>query len=434
MTSPHPGAALVISPAAHVRGRIKVPGDKSITHRALLLNAMAPGAARVRGAGLGGDCRSSIACLRGLGVDINHDGDQLTIEGPGVGGFDEPASTLDCGNSGTTMRLLLGLLAGCGRFAVVVGDESLSARPMGRVAGPLRRMGARILGRRGGELAPLAICPATLSGTRINVPVASAQVKSALLIAGLNAAGLTRIRQPARSRDHTEIMLAAMGAQLEIEGAELEIEGGQQLSPVDVDVPGDFSSAAFWLVLGAIHSDARLELANVGINPTRAGTLSVLERMGARVDIDHNPSGAEPAGHLAVGSSTLNATDIGGAEIPIIIDELPVLAVAATQAHGTTSIRDAGELRVKETDRISATVSNLQAMGARIEELPDGMVIEGPSRLKGARLDSHGDHRVAMAMAVAASVAAGESRIDGSTAVDISYPGFFNELGRIGAA
>ncbi len=434
MELPDPEAASAIGAASAVRGRIQVPGDKSITHRALLLNALAEGRAHVSGAGLGGDCRSSIACLRGLGVSVSRDGDRLTVDSPGSGGFEEPAGPLDCGNSGTTMRLLLGLLAGCGRFAVVVGDESLSSRPMGRVADPLRRMGARIFGRGGGQLAPLAVNPASLSGTRINVPVASAQVKSALLIAGLGASGQTRISQPARSRDHTEIMLAAMGARVEIDGAELSIEGGQQLDPVDVDVPGDFSSAAFWLVLGASHPDARLRIENVGLNPTRAGTLPVLERMGARIAIDANPAGAEPSGDLTVESSGLRATDIGGAEIPILIDELPVLAVAATQAEGTTTIRDAGELRVKETDRITATVGNLRAMGARIEERPDGMVIEGPTPLKGARLDSHGDHRVAMAMAVAASIADGESRIRDSAAVDISYPEFFGELGRVCAA
>jgi 3-phosphoshikimate 1-carboxyvinyltransferase len=431
---PQMEAASALNAASTVRGRINVPGDKSITHRALLLNALANGGAQIRGAGLGDDCRSSIACLQGLGVRVRQEGRQLTIESPGVGGFEEPAKPLDCGNSGTTMRLLLGVLAGCGRFAVVVGDESLSARPMGRVAGPLRRMGARIAGRDGGELAPLAVSPALLSGTEINVPVASAQVKSALLIAGLNANGQTRIIQPAESRNHTEIMLAAMGARVEVDGAKLTVEGGQQLTPVDVEVPGDFSSAAFWLVLGASHPDASLEIANVGINPTRAGTLSVLERMGARIEIDPNPAGAEPSGGLAVASSALSATQIGGAEIPIIIDEIPVLAVAATQAQGTTSIRDAGELRVKETDRIAATVKNLRAMGARIEELPDGMVIEGPTPLQGARLDSHGDHRVAMAMAVAASIASGESRIGDSAAVNVSYPGFFEELGRVCAA
>ena len=434
MALPQPGAMSAISPASAVRGLIRVPGDKSITHRALLLNALAKGGARISGAGLGGDCRSSIACLQGLGVSVLRDGGRLTVDSPGVAGFEEPACTLDCGNSGTTMRLLLGLLAGCGRFAVVVGDESLSARPMGRVADPLRRLGARIFGRGGGERAPLAVNPASLSGTQIDVPVASAQVKSALLIAGLNAAGVTRIRQPARSRDHTEIMLAAMGARIEIDGAELAIEGGQQLTPVDVDVPGDFSSAAFWLVLGATHPDARLEIADVGINPTRAGTLAVLERMGAEIAINPNPSGAEPSADLSVHSSNLSATEIGGAEIPIIIDELPVLAVAATQAEGTTSIRDAGELRVKETDRIAATVRNLRAMGARIDELPDGMIIEGPTPLRGARLVSLGDHRVAMAMSVAASIASGESQIDDSAVVNISYPGFFDELGRVCAA
>lgn len=434
MVLPQPGAAATINAAAAVRGSFTVPGDKSITHRALLLNALARGSARIRGAGLGEDCRSTIACLRGLGVAVQADGDRLIVESPGADRFGEPARPLDCGNSGTTMRLLLGLLAGCGRFAVVVGDESLSARPMGRVADPLRRLGARIAGREGGELAPLAVNPARLSGADVKVPVASAQVKSALLIAGLAANGTTRISQPGRSRDHTEIMLAAMGAEIEIDGADLAIAGGQALSPVDVDVPGDFSSAAFWLVLGACHPDARLEIANVGLNPTRAGALAVLERMGARIAIGPNPAGAEPSGTLAVESSALGATDIGGAEIPFLIDELPVLAVAATQAAGTTNIRDAGELRIKETDRIGATVENLSAMGARIRELPDGMVIEGPTPLRGARLHSYGDHRVAMAMAVAASIAGGESRIDDSAAVGISYPGFFDELDRVCAA
>ncbi len=431
---PHADAATGVGPAKAVRGRLSVPGDKSITHRALLLNGLAAGRAQIKGAGLGADCRSSIACMQGLGVTVRRSGDQIFIDSPGSGAFEEPALPLDCGNSGTTMRLLLGLLAGCARFAVLVGDESLSRRPMGRVTDPLRQMGARINGRDGGGLAPLAVSPAPLAGTELEIPVASAQVKSALLIAGLAAEGTTVIRQPTRSRDHTELMLAAMGAKLEINGAELAIEGGQQLRAVDVDVPGDFSSAAFWLVLGAIHPDAHLEITNVGLNPTRAATLAVLERMGAQITIDWLPGGAEPSGDLAVASAPLQATDIGGTEVPIIIDELPVLAVAATQAHGTTTIRDAGELRAKESDRISATVNNLRAMGARVQELADGMIINGPTRLHGARLDSRGDHRVAMAMAVAACIATGESRIQDSSAVQISYPEFFSELRRVCAA
>ena len=431
---PEERAALSVRPAQAVRGTLIVPADKSITHRALLLNALAKGRARIRAAGLGGDCRSSIACLEGLGAVVKRNGDGLVIESPGCDGFKEPARPLDCGNSGTTMRLLLGLLAGCGRFAVLSGDESLSARPMGRVTEPLRQMGARIFGRDNGGRAPLALNPSELCGTAIDVPVASAQVKSALLIAGLAAEGNTRIRQPARSRDHTEIMLKAMGAEIEIQGSELSIEGGQQLGPVDVDVPGDFSSAAFWLVLGAVHPDARLQLKGVGLNPTRAGALAVLERMGADIGVAPSPAGAEPSGDLVVTSSSLRATEISGSEIPIIIDELPVLAVAATQAEGTTVIRDAGELRVKETDRIAATVENLRAMGARVEELSDGMVVEGPTPLRATRLDSYGDHRVAMAMSVAACLAKGESSLIDAGAADVSYPGFFSELETVCAA
>ena len=425
---PQTEVATAIGPASGLRGKISVPGDKSITHRALLLNALAAGRAQIRGAGLGADCRSSIACLRDLGVSVKESGDQIVVESPGSNAFAEPRLPLDCGNSGTTMRLLLGLLAGCGRFAVLVGDDSLSSRPMGRVAEPLRRMGAQIFGRDGGSLAPLAVIPAALAGTELDIPVASAQVKSALLIAGLAAAGKTVIRQPAQSRDHTELMLAAMGAEIEIDGAVLAVEGGQQLKAVDVDVPGDFSSAAFWLVLGAIHPNANLEISNVGLNPTRTGALTVLSRMGARISIDARPGATEQSGDLTVASSHLRATEIGGAEIPIIIDELPVLAVAATQATGTTIIRDAHELRVKETDRIAATVQNLRAMGARIEELEDGMVIEGPTPLRGAQLDSRGDHRVAMAMAIAASIASEDCRINDAGAVQVSYPGFFTEL------
>lgn len=426
-----PNGWLAISRPGRVSGRIAVPGDKSITHRAVLLNALCAGQAHISGAGLGADCRSTIDCIRSLGAEVVVDGSSVTVSSPGFAGLSEPRRPLDCGNSGTTMRLLLGLLAGSGFFSVLVGDSSLSERPMGRVAAPLRALGALVYGRAGGERAPLAVDAATLTGDEIAVPVASAQVKSALLIAGLFACGQTRIRQPAQSRDHTELMLVQMGAELEIDGPVVSISGGQPLHPVSVSVPGDFSSAAYWLVLGATHQQAEIELLNIGLNPTRAGALAVLERMGGQITCQLRPGTGEVAGDLQVCSSQLTATAIGGSEIPIVIDEIPILAVAATQASGTTVISDAAELRVKESDRIAATVANLRALGATIEETADGMIIEGPTRLSGARLDSYGDHRVAMAMAVAASIADGESQLTGTGAVDISYPDFFPTLGKV---
>ena len=426
-----PNGRLAISRPGRVSGQIAVPGDKSITHRAVLLNALCAGQAHISGAGLGADCRSTIDCIRSLGAEVVIDGSSVTVSSPGFAGLSEPRRPLDCGNSGTTIRLLLGLLAGSGFFSVLVGDSSLSERPMGRVAAPLRALGALIYGRGGGERAPLVVDVATLTGDEIAVPVASAQVKSALLIAGLFARGQTRIRQPAQSRDHTELMLAQMGVQLEIDGPVVAISGGQPLHSVNVSVPADFSSAAYWLVLGATHQQAEIELLNIGLNPTRAGALAVLERMGGQITRHLRPGTGEIAGDLHVCSSRLTATAIGGAEIPIIIDEIPILAVAATQASGTTVISDAAELRVKESDRIAATVANLRALGATIEETPDGMIIEGPTRLSGAQLDSYGDHRVAMAMAVAASIADGESQLSGAGAVGVSYPDFFPTLGKV---
>ena len=431
MTAPAGTGSIEVARPGQLRGRLSVPGDKSITHRAVLLNTLAKGQAVVRGAGLGGDCLSTIGAIRALGASVQIEGSTVRLASPGWAELKEPGGPIDCGNSGTTMRLLLGLLAGTDFFTVITGDGSLSNRPMGRVAEPLRQLGAQIYGRAGSTRAPLAVVGRRLQGRDLDVAVASAQVKSALLIAGLAAAGQTMIRQPARSRDHTERMLAAMGAAVEVDGATVSIDGASELSPIDITVPGDFSSAAFWLVLGCVHPDAHLSIANVGLNPTRAAALEVLRRMGARIEMTPADGHAEPAGDLTVGSSDLLGAEIAGAEVPLLMDELPVLAVAATQARGRTVISDAAELRVKESDRIEATVVNLRAMGANIVAAADGMVIEGPTPLHGAVVDSFGDHRVAMAMAVAASVATGESSIRGAESVAISYPDFFPTLRRL---
>ncbi len=421
-----------VSSPPSLRGEVRLPGDKSITHRAILLNALADGEARISQAGLGDDCRRTIACLRSLGVEIQILTDtDLLVRGPGSRGMREPDQILDCGNSGTTMRLLLGMLAGLDVFAVLSGDESLRRRPMSRVSSPLRLMGAEIYGRNGGENAPLATNGGHLSGIETQLPVASAQVKSALLIAGMLGSGATTIRQPALSRDHTEIMLRSQGVQLDETGLTITIEGGQRPSPVDVQVPGNISAAAFWLVAGILHPRADITMSGVSINPTRSGVIDVLRRMGGRIDVVPDRGGPEPTARLRVESSTLKSTRIGGSEIPVIQDEIPILALAATQAEGRTEIRDAQELRVKESDRISTTCRELNLLGANVEELADGLVIEGPTPLEGADVDSHGDHRLAMCLGVAGLIADGTTAVHDSESASVSDPIFWTELERL---
>lgn len=421
----------------HVRGEVTPPGDKSISHRAVILNSLADGTARVANFAPGADCASTVSCLRALGVKIESPAgarSAIDVQGVGVRGYTEPATVLDAGNSGTTMRLLTGLLTGQGFFTVISGDASLCTRPMGRLIHPLRLMGGRIYGRNRDTLAPLAIKGQEIHGLDYTLPVASAQIKSAMLIAGLftGMKGKTIVREPALSRDHTERMLRAMGVKVTSEGPTTTLVcPAAPPKALHIEVPGDISSAACWLVLGAVHPDARITLRGTGTNPTRTGIIDVLLKMGARLKIENERiSNDEPVADLTVESSRLSAVDIEGDIVPRLIDEVPVLAVAACLARGTTTIKDAAELRVKETDRIAYLVSELSKMGADVEERPDGMVIRGGEKLAGAGCSSHGDHRMAMALGIAGSVADGETQIEDAEAVDISYPGFWQELER----
>ena len=423
-----------------VGGEVTPPGDKSISHRAAILNSLANGTARVTNFAPGADCASTLSCLRALGVRIetvSANPPTIEIHGVGVMGFTEPDTVLDAGNSGTTMRLLTGLLAGQAFFTVITGDASLCSRPMGRVIHPLRLMGARIYGRNRDTLAPLAIKGQELHGLDYTLPVASAQIKSAMLIAGLfsQQKGRTVVREPAVSRDHTERMLRAMGVKVTAEGPVVTLmPPAAPPKAIDVHVPGDISSAAYWLVLGAIHPNARVRIKGTGVNPTRTGIIDVLLKMGARLKVENERViNNEPVADLVVESSELTATDIGGDLVPRLIDEVPVLAVAACLARGTTVIKDAAELRVKETDRIAFLVAELSKMGANVEELPDGIIIRGGGKLNGAKCSSHGDHRMAMALGVAGVVADGETLIEDAQVVDISYPGFWQELERLTA-
>ena len=446
-----PRAALrVVQPALALRGEVTVPGDKSITHRAVMLNAIATGTATVRGAGLGADCLSTASCMRALGASVRRrwpTGDLtdnlrrnpstgqddradavLVVEGRGRLGLAEPADVLDAGNSGTTARLLSGILAGQSFFSVLTGDASLRSRPMGRVVQPLRQMGAQLDARRGGTLLPLAVSPARLKGTRLDTGVASAQLQSCLLLAGLYAEGMTEIAQPELSRDHTERLLAAQGAHLEADRLLLRITGQPDLRAVDVEVPGDLSSAAFWLVAACIHPNARVTVRNVGVNPSRTGLLDVLREMGARLLIENERvEGGEPVADVTAESSRLMGVSVGGQLIPRLIDEVPVLAVAAAVAEGVTTIRGAAELRVKESDRLAGIAAELNKLGARVEEQPDGLTIRG-GRLAGGEVEAYGDHRMAMSLAVAALAAAGPVFISGGECVDISYPTYWSDL------
>ncbi len=421
-----------VGPAKRLRGTIIPPGDKSISHRAAILNSIAQGQATIDNFQKGADCLATLRCLRQLGVDWRWQGaGTLVLRGAGRWGLREPEGVLDCRNSGTTIRLLAGLLAAQPFFSILTGDASLRRRPMDRVIQPLRRMGARIDGRDGGRRAPLAIAGTTLTGLRYQMPVASAQVKSALLLAGLYAEGETSVREPGPTRDHTERMLEAMGARTR-RGAPGEVAVRQldeDLSALSLRVPGDISAAAPWLVLGAAHPDAEIRIEATGVNPTRTGVLDALRMMGAEISIEERGLwGAEPVADLVVRSSRLRGADIGGDLVPRAIDELPLLALAGCLAHGETTIRDAQELRVKESDRVRTTAEGLRRLGAEVEELPDGLRVWGPQRLGGGTASSHGDHRLAMMLAVAACMAQGEVTIRNCDAVAVSYPMFWHDL------
>jgi len=424
---------VTITPPPRLEGGVALPGDKSISHRALLLNAIARGKARLRNLGPGADVLSTITCLRALGVNIELEGGEAVVMGGG-GELVEPQDVLQAGNSATTLRLLAGLLATRPFLSLITGDASLRSRPMDRVIVPLRQMGASIWGRGGDSLPPLAIRGGKLKGIHYRLPLPSAQVKSALLLAGLFSQGGMEIVEPVPSRDHTERLLLRMGAPIRKEGDRISLEPlASPLLTLDMEVPGDISSAAFFLAAGAIHPQASLRLGGVGVNPTRTGFLEVMRAMGASLHLEApREEGGEPVADLEAKTSHLEGVEVGGEIIPRLIDEVPVLVVVATQARGRTIIRGAGELRVKESDRIAFTTRELNRMGAGIEELPDGFIIQGPTPLKGAEVDSRGDHRLAMALAVAGLVARGETTILRAEAADVSYPGFFQTLQHLG--
>lgn len=416
-----------------LQGTVQIPGDKSISHRALMLGAISQGETRIEGLLLGEDPQSTAHCFQAMGVQISPLNTELvTVQGVGLGNLQEPDRVLDAGNSGTTLRLMLGLLASQpDRFFTVTGDHSLRRRPMSRVVTPLTQMGAQIWGRQGNTLAPLAVQGQRLKPTHYHSPVASAQVKSCILLAGLLTDGETTVTEPALSRDHSERMLRAFGAKIAVdpERRSVTVQGPAQLQGQGVVVPGDISSAAFWLVAGAIVPGSELLIENVGINPTRTGILEALELMGADVTLENQREvTGEPVADLRVRSSQLQGCEIGGDLIPRLIDEIPILAVAATCAQGTTVIRDAEELRVKESDRLAVMASQLAKMGAKVTERPDGLEITGGTPLIGAELDSYTDHRIAMSFAIAALMAQGPTQIDRAEAASISYPNFFTTL------
>ena len=414
-----------------LRGSVTPPGDKSISHRAAMFNAIADGTARITDFATGAACTSTLSVLRALGAQITRQpatdgrGDTVTVHGAGMDGLRRPGDVLDAGNSATTMRLTSGVLAGRPFSASITGDSSLRSRPMARIVHPLRLMGARIQARGDGATAPLVFSGGELRGIEYTLPVASAQVKSALLLAGLRAEGRTVLHQPAASRDHTERMLSAMGAEVVTDGLTVSV-GPATLKAVDVEVPGDISSAAFWLVAAVAHPDAEIRIPGVGLNPTRTGVLTVLRDMGADITIENERQMAgEPVADLVARSSELRGVEIGGDTIPLVLDEIPVLAVAAALGSGETRIRDAAELRHKESDRISAAAEWLVAAGIACEEHDDGLTIQGGTRLAGGSFSSHGDHRVAMALGVAGLVADSPVTVDDAAAADISYPGFW---------
>ena len=419
--------------ASRISGELAPPGDKSISHRAAMMGSLAVGVTIVDNFLDGADTNATVACLRDLSAEISVEaagsrGLRLTIDGRGREGFRAPEKVLDVRNSGTTMRLLSGILATLPFSSVLTGDESILRRPMRRIIEPLRLMGADISGRDGDRYAPLTINGGDLRGIDYTLPVSSAQVKSAILLAGLGAKGPTTVREIGSSRDHTVHMLRAMGASVYVGGHSVAVDPGP-LHGVDIRIPGDASSAAAWIALGVAHPDARITLRGVGSNPGRVGIVNILRSMGASIVMEEQPpAGTEPVADITVESSDLTGTVIGGDAIPNAIDEIPLIALAATQARGHTEIRDASELRVKESDRIATTVSELRKLGADIEETPDGMIINGPTPLTGARGESYGDHRLAMALGVAGLLAEGETVVEGHECVDVSYPGFWADL------
>jgi len=423
-----------ISPSPILRGEIVPPGDKSITHRAIIFNGISQSKAKLTNISTGADCKSTLDCMQALGVKVKQTSSTtLEIDGVGEKGLCEAENVLDAGNSGTTTRLIAGLLAAQPFLSIITGDTSLRSRPMGRIISPLRSMGANIWGRGDDSRVPLAIKGGNLRGINYSLPVASAQLKSAILIAALFARGETNVEEPSPSRDHTERLLQAMGADLKRDACLVSLTPlTYPLNSIDIHIPGDISAASYWLVLGAMHPDAHITIKEVGINPTRAGIIEVLIQMGAKLSIENQRwSGGEPVADLTIQSSELRGVKIYGELIPRLIDEIPVIALAACAAKGTTIIQDATELRVKETDRISNTVRELCKLGAKVEELPDGIAVHGGAKLHGAECSSYGDHRLAMVLGVAGLISDGRTALHNAEVVEISYPAFWRDMDSI---
>lgn len=420
---------MVIQKIKKAVGQIKVPGDKSISHRAVMLGSLANDVTEISGFLKGADCLSTIDCFRKMGIDIDINGENVTVHGNGLRGLKKPDEMLYTGNSGTTTRLLCGILAGQNFDTSITGDASIQKRPMGRVVQPLSMMGAKIEN----EYCPLYITGTKLHGIDYKMPVASAQVKTAIILAGLYADGETVIHEIEKSRDHTELMLSAMGADLTVDNLDITVKPTNDLTAVNVDVPGDISSAAFFLVLGAIMPNSQITVTNVGINPTRTGIINVLKDMGADITLENvHTSAGETVADITVRSSSLKGTTVGGDIIPRLIDELPIIAVAAVFADGQTVIKDAQELKVKETNRIRAVVDEFNKCGIDITETDDGMIINGGKSIHGADFKTYGDHRMAMSLTVLAQLADGESTLDDSDCACVSYPTFFDDFYKLG--
>lgn len=420
---------MVIRKISKASGTIKVPGDKSISHRAVMLGALAGGTTEITGFLQGADCLSTIDCFRNMGIDIDVNGENVTVHGNGLNGLKAPEQMLYTGNSGTTTRLLCGILSGQNFDSSITGDASIQKRPMKRVTEPLSLMGAKIKN----DYCPLYIQGSSLHGINYTMPVASAQVKTAIILASLYADGETVIHEIEKSRDHTELMLSAMGADIHTDGLDIHIKKTGLLEPVNVDVPGDISSAAFFMVLGLIMPNSEITVTNVGVNPTRTGIIDVLHDMGANIKLENLRSSAgESVADITVSSSALHGTTISGDIIPRLIDELPIIAVAAVFADGQTVIKDAEELKVKETNRIRAVVDELSKCGVDITETDDGMIINGGKNIHGADFKTYGDHRMAMSLTVLAQLANGECTLDDSDCACVSYPSFFEDFYKLG--
>ncbi|MFC7783550.1 3-phosphoshikimate 1-carboxyvinyltransferase [Rossellomorea sp. GCM10028870] len=425
------GKKKLINPQKGLNGELQVPGDKSISHRAVMFGSVAEGKTVIHNFLMGEDCLSTIECFRKLGVDIKVTEEKVIVTGEGWDHLTEPQDILDVGNSGTTTRLIMGILAGRPFHSILIGDDSIAKRPMKRVTEPLKKFGTIIDGRSEGNYTPLSIRGGNLRGIQYTLPVASAQVKSALLLAGLQAEGTTEIVEPEKTRNHTEKMIIEFGGHIERHGDTIKVKGGQVLKGTEVYVPGDISSAAFFMVAAAIVPDSRVLLKNVGLNETRVGIVEVMKQMGASIEIMESSKDGEPIGDILVESSDLTGIEIGGDLIPSLIDEIPVIALLASQAKGKTTIKDAEELKVKETNRIDAIVQELGKLGADIQGTEDGMIIEGKTPLHGGEVHSWGDHRIGMTLAVASLITDSDVYLEGAGAVNISYPAFFEHINHL---